>query len=105
MKPLNVEARVGTGARGRRRSSRLKGYRQEKAYAEFSAAIGLIGGGEKWQPWHRQQIRDILNLVAATEEKAGSNTGAEALQFERIITADEGKPGAGFYKTSQIVTK
>jgi hypothetical protein len=72
-------------------------------YSEFATAIGLMSDGESWQPWHRQQIRDILNLVAATERQAGGNTGLEPIQFERIVN-QQGQPGEGFYKTSKIVT-
>jgi hypothetical protein len=63
-------------------------------YGEFAAAIGL---GEKWQPWHRQQIADILNLIAAAEQQAGDNTDVEPLQFNRIVTA-KGVPGEGIKK-------
>jgi hypothetical protein len=68
-------------------------------YGEFAAAIGL---GDKWQPWHRQQIADILNLVAAAERQAGDKTEVEPLQFERIVTG-QGKPGKGIKKASKIV--
>lgn len=73
-------------------------------YGELAKAIGLISDGDDWKPWHRQQLRDTLNLIAVVEKKAGANAGAVPLQFERIVNAD-GKPGAGFHKTSRIVTK
>jgi hypothetical protein len=50
-------------------------------YAELPTAIGLKSVGDAWQPWHRQQIRDILNLVAATERQAGKNAGTDPLQL------------------------
>ena len=68
-------------------------------YGEFGAAIGL---GEKWQPWHRQQIADILNLVAAAEQQAGDNAGLEPLQYNRIVNA-KGESGTGIKRTSKIV--
>jgi hypothetical protein len=58
--------------------------------------------GEDWQPWHRQQIGDILNLIAATQEQPGQNTGIDPIGFDRIVTA-QGEPGTGFYKSSRIV--
>ncbi|MBV8068513.1 MAG: hypothetical protein JO270_01310 [Acidobacteriaceae bacterium] len=39
----------------------------------------------RWEPWHRQQIRGILNLVAAVEREASQNTGHEKLQFQRLV--------------------
>ncbi len=72
-------------------------------YGEFASAIGLMLNGESWQPWHRQQTRDILNLVAATEKQAGDNAGGEPLQYERIV-GEDGQPGTGFQKVSRIVT-
>ncbi len=68
-------------------------------YGEFASAIGL---GDKWQPWYRQQIADILNLVAAAEKQGGDNAGIEPLQFNRIVTA-EGVPGKGVSRSSKIV--
>jgi hypothetical protein len=72
-------------------------------YSEFAAAIGLISDGDHWQPWHRQQIGDILNLIAATERQAGQNTGVNPLQFERIV--NEHGPGTGFYRTARLVVE
>src|ERR1700720_1245383 len=68
-------------------------------YGDFAKAIGL---GDKWQPWYRQQIAEILNLVAATEEQAGADIGVEPLQFERIVNS-KGEPGKGVRKTGKIV--
>jgi hypothetical protein len=73
-------------------------------YREFAVAIGLMSDSEQWQAWHRQQVGDILNLVAATERQAGRNTKLDPLQFRRIVNED-GQPGGGFYKTARIVVK
>jgi hypothetical protein len=71
-------------------------------YSEFATAIGLKADGEKWEPWHRQQVSDILYLLAATQRQAGSNTGTDPLKFEWIVTGD-GEPGEGFYRNARIV--
>ncbi len=71
-------------------------------YKDFGIAIGLIPDGEKWEPWHRQQVADILNIIAATErtvEKASSTAPAE---IDRIVN-ESGEPGTGFEKKSRIV--
>ncbi len=103
MKTLDVQARLeyARAAVAVLRALRIAG--QTMRYREFATVIGLMADGEEWKPWHRQQIGDILNLVAATERQAGSNAEIEPLQFERIVTED-GTPGAGFYKTAKIVT-
>jgi hypothetical protein len=60
-------------------------------YRQFAVAIGLMAESEKWQAWHRQQVTDVLDLIAATEKKAGGN----ALDYRRIVNAQTGEPGAG----------
>lgn len=74
-------------------------------YGEFAKAIGLISDTENWQPWHRQQIAEILNLVAAAERQGTKNSNIEALEFERIITGKTSAPGKGISKESRIVRK
>ena len=71
-------------------------------YAQFAEAIGLISEGGKWEPWHQQQVRDILSLVAATESQPGAR-GVAPLEFDRIINRD-GTPGPGISKASKIVS-
>jgi hypothetical protein len=66
-------------------------------------SVGLMTEDKDWQPWHRNQITDILNVVGAVECQAGENTGCEPLEFERIV-GPEGQLGAGVCKTSRIVT-
>jgi hypothetical protein len=61
-----------------------------------------MSDSESWEAWHRNQIKDILNLVAATERQAGENSGIEPLQFERVVTKGSGEPGAGFHKTVSV---
>ena len=70
-------------------------------YRGLSEAIGLMAPGDEWQPWHRQQIGDVLNLVAATERQGG---GESQIQFDRIVRAVAGEPGSGFFRNSRIVT-
>lgn len=103
METLDVQARLelARAAVAVLRSLRIAD--RTMRYSEFATAIGLIPDGGRWQPWHRQQIRDILNLVAATERQAGKNTDVEPLQFQRIVN-EQGQPGEGVYKTSKITT-
>lgn len=72
-------------------------------YGELARAIGLIREGGRWEAWHRQQVADILQLVAATERQGHAKEGAEALEFDRIVTAETGKAGAGVTKNSRII--
>jgi len=103
VKTLDVQARLEYGRAAVAVLRALQISDRKMRYGEFAKAIGLMSDGEGWEVWHRQQIRDILNLVAATERQ-GRNAGIDSLQFDRIVTED-GKPGSGFYKTSRIVTK
>jgi hypothetical protein len=103
MKTLDVQARLEYARAAVAVLRALRIADRTMRYGEFAAAIGLISDGDHWQPWHRQQIGDILNLIAATERQAGQNTGADPLQFERIVN-QYGEPGDGVYKTSKIVT-
>jgi hypothetical protein len=102
MKTLDVQARLEYGRAAVAVLRALKIANRTMRYGEFAKAIGLMGDDESWQPWHRQQIGDILNLIAAAERQAGQNTGVDPLEFDRIITA-QGEPGVGFYKSSRIV--
>jgi hypothetical protein len=64
---------------------------------EFGRAVGLIGE-EGWRPWHRQQLANVLRLIAAVDVH---NNGAETLDFHRIVGAD-GKPGTGVSHNSRL---
>ncbi len=103
MKTLDVQARLEYARAAVAVLRALRISDSTMRYGQLAAAIGLMSDNDRWEPWHRQQIRDILNLVAATERQAGENAGIEPLQFERIVN-EEGQPGPGFYKTSKIVT-
>ena len=72
-------------------------------YGEFARAIGLISDSDSWQPWHRQQVAIILNIVAATELRAGQKAKTERLNYKRVINKITGKPGAGVKKNSRII--
>jgi hypothetical protein len=67
-------------------------------YRQFAVAIGLMAESEKWQAWHRQQVTDVLDWIAATEKRAG---GTE-LDYRRIVNAQTGEPGAGVTRNSRI---
>lgn len=95
MKTLDVQARLEYGRAAVAVLRALKIANSTMRYGEFAKAIGLMADGEDWQPWHRQQIGDILNLIAATERQAGQHTGVDLLEFDRIVTA-QAEPGAGF---------
>jgi hypothetical protein len=70
-------------------------------YGELARAIGLIPDDGAWHIRHRRQITTILSIAAAVENEAG-DTGAQPLQFERIVN-ETGEPGAGVLRTSRIV--
>jgi hypothetical protein len=72
-------------------------------YKHLGLAIGLISPEIGWKPWHRQQIAEILQVVAAVERQAGPKTGAAPIQFATIVTA-EGQPGAGVSRDTRIVS-
>ena len=103
MKTLDVQARLEYARAAVAVLRALQISDTKMRYGEFAKAIGLMSDNEGWEVWHRHQITDILNLVAATERQ-GRNADIEPLQFDRLVTGD-GQPGPGFYKTSRIVTE
>lgn len=103
MNKLDVQARLEYARAAVAVLRSLKITDRTMRYSDFAAAIGLLSDGEVWKVWHRNQITDILNLVAATERK-GRNAGIGALEYGRVVTG-AGQPGPGFKKTSKIVTK
>ena len=109
MKAIDVQARLEYARTAVAVLRALKITGRTMRYGELAKAIGLISDGEAWHVSHRGQITDILNLAAATERQANSSSGADslktdALDFDRIVK-DDGQPGAGFHKTSRIVTE
>ncbi|MCJ2043804.1 hypothetical protein MKK58_04535 [Methylobacterium sp. J-078] len=72
-------------------------------YGQLARAIGLIPSTGSWKPWHRQQVAEILQVVAAVERQSGNNSAAAPVQFERIVTKD-GQPGAGVTRDTRIVS-
>jgi hypothetical protein len=65
---------------------------------EFGRAIGLIGKEGPWQPWHRQQVTNVLRLTAAVDIHNNKN---ETLDYHRIVGPD-GKPGKGVNHNSRL---
>jgi hypothetical protein len=61
--------------------------RERMAYGDFAALIDLAPDG--WQPWHRQQIGTILDLMKVTCDAAGTT-----LAFELLYEKATGKTGA-----------
>lgn len=102
MKTLDVQARLEYERAAVAVLRALRIADRTMRYGEFARAIGLMADGEDWQPWHRQQVGDTLNLIAAAEKQAGQNTGVDPIQFERIVN-EHGEPGIGFFKSSRIV--
>ena len=72
-------------------------------YGEFAKAVGLIADSEGWQAWHRQQVPEVLRIIAAVERQAGEIEGKVPLEFQRIVNA-EGEPGAGVLRNTRIVS-
>src|SRR5947209_7685842 len=103
MKKIDVQARLEYARAGVAVLRGLQILDQTMRYKQFAIAIGLIADGENWEPWHRQQVADILNIIAATERSAG-NSETAPLELVRIVTAS-GEPGAGFKKASRIVKR
>jgi len=104
MKRLDVQARLEYARAAVAVLRALQISDKKMRYGEFAKAIGLISDNEGWEAWHRTQVSEILNLVAATERQGAPTNDIPPLQFERIVTAD-GQPGAGVHKSSRIVTE
>jgi hypothetical protein len=60
-------------------------------YGDFARAIGLISDGGRWEAWHRQEVADILQLIATVERQGRTKEGAEPLEFERIVPPRSGR--------------
>lgn len=69
-------------------------------YGDFARAIGLLGENERW-PGNSmgKQIGSILYLLSAISDQTG-----EKFDFHRFV-GPNGKPGAGLYAVSRIVTR
>jgi hypothetical protein len=76
---------------------------QTMQYGQLARAIGLIPPGGSWKPWHRQQVAEILQVIAAVEKQAGEGAGLVPIQFERIVTKG-GQPGTGVTRNTRIVS-
>jgi hypothetical protein len=103
MKALDVQSRLEFARAGASVLRALALLKTTLRYADFATAIGLKRESDRWEVWHRQQVSDILNLIAATERDAGKKTGSALLQFELVVTGS-GSPGAGVHSVSKIVT-
>jgi len=60
-------------------------------YGDFARAIGLIPDSGRWEAWHRQEVANILQLVAVVERQGHAQEGAEPLEFERIVPPRSGR--------------
>jgi hypothetical protein len=102
MKSHDVQARLAYARAGVvvLRTLRLLG--KSMHYHEFAMAVGLIHDGERWEP-HRQQVIDILNLIAAAERQPGVLPNTVPLAFELVVDESNG-PDQDSWKTSRIVS-
>jgi hypothetical protein len=105
MKSLDVQSRLEYARAGVAVIRALSLAGAKISYGNFASAIGLISDGDKWQPWHRQQVRDLLDIIAVAEKTAGAKTGTQPTKFDVIVAVSTGEPGAGITKTSKIVRK
>jgi hypothetical protein len=105
MKTLDVQARLEYARATVAVLRTLRITNITMSYQDFAKAVGLMSDRERWQAWHQQQVRDVLNLVAATERKAGAHTDNDPLEYQRIVKAKTGRPGKGLHKVSKIVTE
>jgi len=105
MKPLDVQGRLEYARAAVAVLRALQIAKASITYQDLAKAIGLMTDKEPWKAWHQQQVRDVLNLIAATERKAGLKVAIAPLKFGLIVNAKKGRPGSGIYKTSKIVTE
>jgi hypothetical protein len=104
MKALAVQSRLGYARATVAVLRTLKITQTTMRYIDLARSIGLMSGHDRWEPRLRQQIEDILRLVAAAERQKGGGADVEnePLEFERIVTAKNGQPDDGVAKTSRI---
>ena len=102
MKKIDVQARLEYARAGVAVLRALEILGTTMRYQQFGRAIGLIEDGQKWEAWHRQQVPEIIHLIAATEREGGGSPDVKPLEYERIVNED-GQPGPGYFKTSRIV--
>jgi hypothetical protein len=102
MKKLDVQARLQYARSAVAVLRALHIVDRTMGYKELGLAVGLISDNERWEPWHRQQTADILDVASAVENKAGA-TDTRPLEFDRIINEREGKPGKGIAKKSRLI--
>jgi hypothetical protein len=67
-------------------------------YKEFGQLIGLVR--DEWLFEHRNQVSNILYLIAAMQEKYCDDGRPD---FDRIVRASDGEPGAGLDRDARLV--
>jgi hypothetical protein len=70
MKRVDVQARLEYARAAVAVLRALKISDRTMRYGEFAKAIGLIADNEPWEVWHRNQVSDILRIVAAVEHQS-----------------------------------
>jgi hypothetical protein len=71
MKTLNVQDRLEYARAAVAVLRALHMSKKTMRYGDLARAIGLMSESEGWKAWHRTQITEILNLVAAAERQGG----------------------------------
>jgi|SRR5271166_494625 len=98
MKRLTIEERTNYACAAVKILRSLERDNETMRYGEFAKAIGL---GEKWEPWHRQQVSEILYAVAAQEKQGG---GQNELRYDLLLN-ERGESGAGLVNAARIVVE
>jgi hypothetical protein len=99
MKKLSSEDRLRSALAAKSVLRALDRSNSTLTYQQFAEVIGLKVENEPWHPSHRQQVGNVLKLLAAVEKSAVE----KASSFQRIVNADTGEPGAGFYRDVKLV--
>jgi hypothetical protein len=97
MRTLDVQMKLAFASAGVSVLRALKFAGMTMTYGDFADAVGLMHGDDGWQPWHRSQVSDILNLMAAA---AGSKRSE--LDFS-LIHDKKGQHGKGLRRKVKIV--
>jgi hypothetical protein len=73
-------------------------------YKTVALEIGLMKPDERWGAYHRTQITQLLNMIAAVDKFGNATPEFADEDYRWIVTEANGEPGQGFYSSSRIVT-
>jgi hypothetical protein len=71
---------------------------QKITYGQFARMIGLLDADDPWKIVHRDQVSDVLNLIAAIDRLTDDVT-----DFTRLVNERTGETGEGVNHESRIV--